>query len=190
MRKLIVLEHMSLDGFLAGPNGEMDWIRGVDQDAMWEYVNPIALSADTAVFGRVTYGMMESYWPTAGDQPNASRHDIDHSQWLNGATKLLLSKTLSAAKWGDTGSARVVHDVAELRQIKQESGGDMLLIGSASVARECIALALADELRINVNPVILGGGTPLFPNVQTPTTLRLVASHNLPSGVVGLHYAA
>ncbi len=190
MRKLIILEHVSLDGFLAGPNGEMGWIRGVDQHAMWEYVNPIALSADTAVFGRVTYGMMESYWPTAGDQPNASRHDVDHSQWLNNATKLLISKTLSSATWGATGTARVVHDLDELGQMKQQPGGDMLLIGSASVARECIARGLVDELRINVNPVILGAGTPLFPQLQTPASWRLVANHDLPAGVVGLHYAA
>jgi dihydrofolate reductase len=80
--------------------------------------------------------------------------------------------------------------VAELGPIKQQNGGDLLLIGSASVARECIALGLVDELRINVNPVILGGGTSLFPQLQTPSSLRLVASHNLPDGVVGLHYVA
>ena len=105
-RRLVLLEHISLDGFLAGPNGEMEWIR-VD-DEIWEYVNPIAQRAGAAVFGRVTYQMMEPYWPTAGDSPDASRHDVDHSRWLNSASKLVFSNTLGSAPWGESASATLV----------------------------------------------------------------------------------
>src|SRR5262245_61605970 len=79
MRKIISFMHISLDGFVAGPNGEMDWIRHSAE--LFEYVGERIKGADTAMYGRVTYDMMESYWPTAGDQPNASRHNVEHSKW-------------------------------------------------------------------------------------------------------------
>jgi dihydrofolate reductase len=93
-------------------------------------------------------------------------------------------------EWGKSKQAQVVKDAEALRRLKQAPGADMLLIGSASVARELARLGLIDEYRINVNPVILGGGTPLFPQVDTPLTLRLVASRTFGGGVVGLHLAA
>jgi dihydrofolate reductase len=92
MRKLIFFMHTSLDGFVAGLNGEMDWIK-VDE-AMFDFIGTMTDQADTALYGRVTYQMMESYWPTAGEQPNASKHDIEHSRWYNKVTKIVLSKTI------------------------------------------------------------------------------------------------
>src|SRR3954470_14000335 len=121
MRRIVLLEHMSLDGFLAGPNGEMEWIR-VDDDAMWEYVTALTANADTAIFGRTTYQMMESYWPTAGDAPDASQHDRDHSNWLNNSRVLVVSKSMRAARWGATREAEVVRDVAELGALRAQSG--------------------------------------------------------------------
>ena len=190
MRKVVLLEHVSLDGFLAGPQGEMDWI-SVDDD-IWEYVIPVTEAADTAIFGRVTYQMMESYWPTAADSPQATRHDIDHARWLNGATKLVFSKTLPAAPWGATGTATLVNDdsVEVMHTLKQQPGRDLVLIGSASLARTFIRLGLIDEYRLNLNPVVLGGGTPLFPDAADMRQLELVASRTFSSGVVGLQYAA
>src|SRR5438105_15071532 len=105
MRRLVLLEHVSLDGYLAGPAGEMDWIR-VD-DEMWEHVHPIVDTADTAVWGRVTYEMMVGYWPTAPDAPNASAHDVHHGRWLNRATKIVFSRTLDSAPWSASAEATV-----------------------------------------------------------------------------------
>jgi dihydrofolate reductase len=187
-RKLVLLEHVSLDGYLAGPNGEMDWIR-VEDDAMWDDLKALTDAADTAIFGRTTYAMMESYWPTAGDAPGASQHDVDHSRWLNNSTMIVVSRTLESARWGAAGTARIVNDPTALRALKEQPGANMLLIGSASVARECNRLGLIDEYRINVNPVLLGGGTPLFGPLATGRTLRLVGSRTFAGGVVGLHYA-
>src|SRR6266542_2453188 len=135
MRKLVLLEHVSLDGFVAGPNGEMDWI-SVD-DELFDYVHPIVASADTAIFGRVTYELMQAYWPTAGDSPDATRHDVEHSRWLNNATKLVFSRTLTAAPWGTSGSVQLIKDnvADEVRRIKQQPGSDLVMIGSASLAR-------------------------------------------------------
>ena len=85
--------HTSLDGFVAGLNGEMDWIN-ID-DSMFDFVATMTNKADTALYGRVTYEMMQSYWPTAGEQPNASKHDKEHSAWYNKVSKVVLSKTIS-----------------------------------------------------------------------------------------------
>ena len=85
--------HTSLDGFVAGLNGEIDWIN-ID-DSMFDFVATMTNKADTALYGRVTYEMMQSYWPTAGEQPNASKHDKEHSAWYNKVSKVVLSKTIS-----------------------------------------------------------------------------------------------
>jgi dihydrofolate reductase len=190
-RKLVLLEHISLDGFLAGPNGEMDWIRVGDE--VWDYVDPLTAAADTAVFGRVTYQMMASYWPAAADGQAATKHDIDHARWVNGARKLVASRTLAAAPWGKWDNVTLVRDdfAAEIRARKQQPGKDMLLIGSASLARSLIGEGLIDEYRITVNPVVLGGGAPLFPGgVMAPLDLCLVEARTFASGVVALHYRA
>lgn len=87
--------HISLDGFVAGPNGEMNWIT-VDEE-IFDHVGERISGTDTALYGRVTYQMMEAYWPNAGDKPNASKHDINHSKWYNRAHKIVLSKTMNDA---------------------------------------------------------------------------------------------
>ena len=88
MRNVILLMHVSLDGFVAGPNGEMGWIH-LD-DGLIDYVADLTATADTALFGRVTYQMMEGYWPTAAESPTATQHDIDHARWVNPAPKISL----------------------------------------------------------------------------------------------------
>src|SRR3978361_143822 len=93
MRNLIFFMHTSLDGFVAGLNGEMDWIK-VDE-TMFDCGATMTDQADAALYGRVTYEMMQSYWPTAGDEPNASKHDKEHSAWYNKVSKIVLSKTIS-----------------------------------------------------------------------------------------------
>ena len=93
MRNLIFFMHTSLDGFVAGLNGELDWI-SIDEE-MFDFVATMTDKADTALYGRVTYEMMQNYWPTAGDQPNASKHEKEHSAWYNKVPKVVLSKTMS-----------------------------------------------------------------------------------------------
>jgi len=190
MRKLIALEHISLDGYLAAPDGDMSWIH-VDEE-LWEYVGPIINRCDTAVYGRVTYEMMAAYWPTAAEDPDATPHDIEHGQWTERATKLVFSSTLREAPWGASGSATLVSGdaAAAWHQIKQQPGGDMVLLGSASLVRSLIRDGLVDEYRVNVNPVMLGGGMSLFPEMAEPRRLKLEGVQRFASGVVGLHYTA
>ena len=94
MRKIISFVHISLDGFVAGPNGEMNWIK-VDEE-LFDHIGERIAKEDAALYGRVTYEMMQSYWPLAGKKPNASKHDREYSEWYNKAQKIVLSKTLNA----------------------------------------------------------------------------------------------
>src|SRR5690349_7313943 len=92
MRSLIFFMHTSLDGFVAGANGEMNWIK-VDEE-IFDFVGTMTEQSDTALYGRVTYEMMEGYWPKAGEQPGASKHDKEHSAWYNSVSKVVLSRTM------------------------------------------------------------------------------------------------
>ncbi|MEO7909564.1 MAG: dihydrofolate reductase family protein [Roseiflexaceae bacterium] len=185
MRNVILLMHVSLDGFVAGPNGEMDWIRFDDE--LVDDVAELTLTADTALFGRVTYQMMAGYWPTAGDSSDATKHDIDHARWVNNATKLVFSRTLESVEWQNS---RIVRDnfPAEIARLKAQPGKNLLMIGSTKTAHTFMQLGLIDEYRINVNPVVLGDGNALFADIKEATNLQLVSAKAYDSGVVGLHY--
>ena len=185
MRNVILLMHVSLDGFVAGANGEMDWIRFDDQ--LVDDVAELTDAADTALFGRVTYQMMEGYWPTAADSADATKHDIDHARWVNQAPKIVFSRTLEKTEWQHS---RIVRDhiPEEIARLKQQSGKNLLMIGSTSTAHTFMQLGLIDEYRINVNPVVLGSGIPLFAGIRDAINLQLVQAKTYASGVVGLHY--
>ena len=186
MRKLILFMHTSLDGFAAGPRGEMDWI--AINDEMFEYVERRTREADTALYGRVTYQMMEAYWPTAADQPGATRHDIEHSAWYKKVAKVVLSRTLKGA---DLPNTRVVSDDVggEVRRLKQEAGKDILIFGSPSAAHSLMAEGLVDAYWLFVNPFLLGRGIPVFRGIEARTGLTLTESKVFSSsGVICLHY--
>ena len=187
MRKVILLEHITLDGFAAGPQGEMNWIH-VD-DEMFELVGELTDTADTALYGRVTYQMMERYWPTAGDQPGASKHDIQHSNWVNKATKIVFSRTIKETSWNNT---RIISERIgeEINRLKTQPGKNMLMIGSPGTAQTFMQLNLIDEYWLYINPVILGKGIRLFNNIQDQKNLKLLESKTFNAGVIGLHYAA
>src|SRR3954463_5471978 len=135
MRKVISFMHISLDGFVAGPNGEMDWIK-VD-DEIFDHVGKRISETDTALYGRVTYQMMESYWPAAGAEPTASRHDIEHSKWYNKVHKVVLSKSMKGA---DLPNTEIISDNISdrINEIKQQAGEDILLFGSPTATHSLI----------------------------------------------------
>jgi dihydrofolate reductase len=185
MRKIILLMHVSLDGFVAGPKGEMDWIQLGDE--MWEYVETITAASDTALYGEVTYHMMEDYWPTAAERPGATKHDIEHGRWANAATKIVFSKTLTKTNWEGT---RIVRDniAAEMQKLKAEPGKNLLMLGSPTLAHSFMNLGLFDELRLNINPVVLGEGKPLFKDVKNKINLKLTDEKAFSTGVAALNY--
>lgn len=185
MRKIILLMHVSLDGFVAGPNGEMDWIR--INDEMFETVGGLTAGADAALYGRVTYQMMDAYWPTAAEQPNASKHDIEHGQWYNKVEKIVISDSMKGISRVNTHF--IGGDIAaEIKDIKQQSGGTILMIGSPSAYHGLAAHNLVDEYWLFVNPVLLGSGIPLFKNIHNKVGLKLTETKAFSPGVIGLHY--
>jgi dihydrofolate reductase len=185
VRKVILLMHISLDGYVAGPNGEMDWIR-FDDDLV-KYVDTLTASADVNLFGRATYQMMEYYWPTAADQPDATQHDKDHARWVNAVEKVVFSQSLEQTACHN---ARIVRgDVAtEIDRLKQLPGKNMVIIGSPSFAASLMGQNLIDEYWLNINPVVLGGGNSLFKGLDTKLDLKLLASRTFDGGVVALRY--
>ena len=115
MRKVCLLMHSSLDGFVAGPNGEMDWI--CFDNELAEYVGKVTDDADTALYGRITYDMMESYWPTAAESPTATKHDIEHANWVNNAVKIVFSRSLEKTDWKNT---RIIKDNIGLSNLRRQ----------------------------------------------------------------------
>ncbi len=178
--------HSSLDGFVAKVNGEMDWIT-VD-DEIFEFVTTMTDQADTALYGRVTYEMMEDYWPNAADRPDASKHDKEHSVWYNNVQKVVLSKTISEVGLKNT---KVISDnlYENINNLKQQPGKNILIFGSPGAFNSLLNTGLIDDYWIFVNPIILGQGIPLFKNVFDIIRLRFVESKIFMSGVNALHYS-
>jgi len=185
MGKLVLFMHTTLDGFVAGTNGEMDWIN-VDEE-IFDYAGNRTNNADTALYGRVTYEMMESYWPTAAEQPTATKHDIEHSRWYNRVTKVVVSKTLKGQNLANT---RIISDnlATEINRLKKETAKDILIFGSPGASHSLMAENLIDDYWLFVNPILLGQGLPLFKDIKDRIKLKLVTQHAFSSGVVCLHY--
>ena len=185
MRNLVFFMHASLDGFVAGVNGEMDWIK-ID-DSMFDFVATMTDKADTALYGRVTYEMMQNYWPTAGEKPNASKHDIVHSAWYNKVSKIVLSKTLNENEL--TNTVVISDSIADkITEIKKQKGKNILIFGSPTASHSLLQEGLVDEFWIFVNTVLLGQGIPLFKNITGKTLLKLVETKTFSYGVIALHY--
>lgn len=185
MRKLTSFMHISLDGFVAGPKGEMDWIQ-VNEE-IFDYAGHRTDESDTALYGRVTYDLMEGYWPTAADKPNASKHDIQHSTWYKAVDKVVISKTLQGQALNKT---RVISDHvgAAVKALKQEPGKEIIMFGSPSVVHTLTQEGLVDDFWLFIYPVLLGQGMPLFKDLKDRVLLKLIASTTFKSGAVCMHY--
>ena len=177
--------HISLDGFVAGPKGEMTWI--TVNDEIFDFVEKRIGEGDTALYGRVTYDMMEGYWPTAADKPNASKHDKNHSKWYANVHKVVLSKTLKSE--GLTNTTVINDNLAEsINKIKQQEGSEILLFGSPTATHALMQQNLIDGFWLFVNPIILGQGIPLFVGIKEKIKLNLLSTHQFSSGVTALDY--
>ena len=185
MRNLIFFMHTSLDGFVAGPNGELSWAK-VDEE-MFDFVATMTDKADAALYGRVTYEMMQNYWPTAGEQPNASKHDKEHSAWYKKVSKIVLSTTISEEKLNNT-TVISDHLAENINKIKKQDGKNILIFGSPTASHSLLGEGLIDEFWLFVNPILLGKGMPLFKNVKELTNLNLLETKTFSCGVIALHY--
>jgi dihydrofolate reductase len=181
MRKVIVSNLVSLDGFMAGPGGEIDWFQ-VDRE-FESYAVDLARTVDTLLFGRVTYELMASYWPTATEMTDDRRI----IEIMNSYPKIVFSKTLEKAEWNNSGIAResAVEAVAKLKQLK---GMDMIVYGSGSIVSALAKADLIDDYRIFVSPTILGAGIPLFREMSGRIPLKLVHTKSFGTGLTVLSY--
>lgn len=185
MGNLTLFMHISLDGFGSGINGQMDWIH-VDDEIFDDGAERI-YATDIALYGRKTYQLMESYWPTAANQPNPSKHVIEHSKWYKHAKKVVLSKTMKEENLINT---QVISEnlVDEINKLKQSTEKEILVFGSPTAGHSLMAVNLIDNYWFNVNPVLLGNGIPVFKDNKTKTQLSLINSKVFASGVVCLQY--
>ena len=177
--------HISLDGFVARSEEEMDWIHVNDE--IFDYADRQTQDADLVIYGRKTYSMMESYWPTAADNPHSTKHDIAHSAWYGSVNKFVLSTTLGISNSPLT-QIRSEFNPQDILSLKAQSGKNILIFGSPSIAHLLMQHSLIDEYWLFVNPILLGKGIPLFISTKHMTLLRLEESATFSTGVIGLHY--
>lgn len=188
MRKIISFMHISLDGFVAGPKGELDWVK-IDEE-LFDHVGIRISEGDTALYGRVTYEMMENYWPTAADKPTASKHDIEHSKWYSKVHKVVLSKTMKGETLPNTTiiSDKLPERINEIKQSGNGGSNEILLFGSPTATHSLMQQNLIDGYWLFVNPVILGQGIPLFVDIKDKINLKLLTTRQFNSGVIELNY--
>lgn len=186
MRRIIVDALISLDGYLADANGEIDWFV---QDEEFNQTEGEAWSlemlrrSDTILFGRVTYEGMAQFWPSAWARENMA--EIAHH--LNGSAKIVFSRTLKTTTWEN--STILPHPTKEvILELKRRPGRSMLVLGSSNLVSSLMRDGLIDEYRIRVVPIVLGAGRPLFKDQIERHALRLVSCASFHSGVVALHY--
>jgi dihydrofolate reductase len=187
MRKLVLFLHASLDGFVEGPNGEMD-IGWVSYDADLEiHAKEILSTADTVIWGRGTYQMMHNYWPSVLSNQSATEHERNHAEWIEKTAKIVFSTTLEKVEWNN--SRLVKEDVEEeIKNLKQQQGKDMVILGSPRFAHHLMQLNLIDEYKITVSPVLIGSGLPLFQGLKDKINLKLIENKTFDSGAIGLVY--
>jgi len=180
MRKLIAFNMVTLDGFFEGPNGEIDW-HNADNQEFNEFAIEQTSSFDTLLFGRKTYQMMASFWPTE----IALSSDPIIADLMNRLSKIVFSRTLQTAEWNNT---KLIRENAqkEIVNLKSQSGKDMAIFGSANLISTL--MDVIDEHRVMVNPILLGRGNPLFKNSDDQMKLTLVNVRPFDSGNVLLSY--
>ncbi|MEU5018927.1 dihydrofolate reductase family protein [Streptomyces angustmyceticus] len=183
MRKIVLSMSVSLDGFIEGPDREIDWHQ-VD-DELHQYFNDHLKTMGAFLSGRVTHELMAGFWPTADADPSLSGPMAEFAGIWREMPKIVFSRTLERAD----GNTRVMRDVVpeEIMALKAQPGGDMAL-GGAGLAAAFMAHDLIDEYRVHVHPVLIGRGKPLFPATDARTPLRLAGTRSFGNGVVLLHY--
>jgi dihydrofolate reductase len=182
MRKLVVFNHVTLDGYFVDMNGDMSWAH--KNDAEWKtFAEGNAKGDGPLLFGRITYELMASYWPT----PLASKNDPVLAERMNSLPKVVFSRTLDKASWNNT--KLVKGDMAaEIRKMKKEPGEGMAILGSGSIVSQLAQEGLIDQYQIVVNPIVLGKGRTMFDGIKRKLTLKLASTRAFGNGNVFLCY--
>lgn len=183
MRRIVLMTSLSLDGYIAGPDGELDW--HLVDDELHQHFNDHLAGMGGFLMGRVMYELMAAFWPTADADPASTPTMVEFAQIWRDMPKIVYSRTLDHADWNATVVSEVVPD--EVRALKQQPGGDLSL-GGADLTATFLRYDLVDEYRIYVHPVLIGRGKPLFTPADTVTSLRLAETRTFGNGVVLLRY--
>ena len=183
MGKLITFNFVTLNGYFKGPGEDISWNKDNDPEKS-AYALEGLKSKSTLLFGRRTYEMMASFWPT----PDAQKFAPAMAEGMNMAEKIVFSTTLKKAEWNNT---RIIKDniVEEVKKMKQEPGRNMTILGSGSIITRFAEKGLIDEYQIMIDPLALGDGTPLFKGISSRLDLKLTSSRIFKSGAVLLCYA-
>jgi dihydrofolate reductase len=183
MRKIVMFNLISLDGFFAGEDGNIDW-HMVD-DEFNDFAVEQTASFGGIIFGRTTYQLFESFWPQAKDDPSMSPEDRKIGQIIDDVEKHVFSKSLKKVSWNHS----ILHheiNTEEMKKLKKQQGKDIVIFGSGTIVQQLAKLGLIDEYRILVNPIVLGKGKPLFKDNHLK--LQLVATKVFGNGNVLLTY--
>lgn len=174
--------HLSLDGFVARPGGDLSaFPSGAENLA---FVNELTDTADVGLFGRNSFELLDTHWPGAKDLPGATQEEISYSNWYNRVRKVVVTDSGSPE-----GTETFPRDcAAHVRQLKATTAGDILLFGSPTVTRYLLSKSLIDELWIFINPVLFGEGLPLFPASSETTRLALTTLKKFPNGEIVMNY--
>ena len=183
MRKIVLSMSVSIDGYMEGPNREIDW--HLVDDELHEHFNTELREMGAFLSGRVTHQLMAEFWPTADEDPAGSAPVKEFAAIWRGMPKIVFSRALERAEWNTTIMRDVV--VEEIEALKAQPGGDLAL-GGANLAASFRRHDLIDEYRLYVHPVILGQGRPMFGVSDVRTDLRLTQTRSFSSGVALLRY--
>jgi len=185
MRSIILIVHLSLDGYVAGPGGDLNYF--IPPDENLAFVNSITTSADTALFGRNSYQLLNDFWPSQHNDPQATGAEIAYSNWYNSAQKIVVSQTLPDRSDDHVTIIRENLE-PELLKIKQQPGKDILIFGSPALSQTLIRNDLIDEFWVFIHPAFFGKGLPLFTDLPKKVELELLETHALPYNQIALHY--
>jgi dihydrofolate reductase len=185
MGKVIFLMNVSLDGYIETPDHSLDWT--IADDELLGWFNERTRAIEALVYGRRLYELMNAYWPTAESDPAATGPMVEFARIWNAKPKVVVSSSMQEAPPGwrlTSGDPETM-----LEELRRDFSGD-LEIGGPTLAAGFIRRGLVDEYELVVHPVILGGGTPFFPDLERPANLRLLEARTFSSGVVYLRFAA
>jgi len=177
---------LSLDGFVCGTQGEMDWMVWDWDDVVKRYVTELTNSADTFLMGRATGEGMAVYWPTVTSNPESREEEKWMAEKLNSLPKVIFSKTITHINWIN---ARVANDIVEeVKELKKEPGKDILIYGGAGIVSAFICENLIDEYHLFINPVVIGKGRTIYANIKQNMKLKLLHATPSATGIVIMTY--
>jgi dihydrofolate reductase len=187
MRKVILAMQITVDGFACGPNDEMEWLIGGDEE--WREMFRDLASVDTCLVGSKMFPGYAGYWRSVLTNPNANKNELEYARYANRTPHVVFSKSESLkTEWPNT---RFANDPKqEITQLKQQPGKNIIVWGGADFASSLIKLGLLDEYRITLNPTLLGAGKTPFHNIVPKKKLQLIDARPLKSGNVILRYGA